>query len=94
MDNGRDVALDAEAQGGAHGRRPILACSLFFPSIAPFLSTGSYGQKGAETKTDSLWEIYVKEAESRDKSLMETWISAMDSVILFVRLQSTPSGAR
>jgi hypothetical protein len=34
---------------------------------------------------DTLWSIYVREAESHNRALMETWRDDMNSIIIFVR---------
>jgi len=43
--------------------------------------TEEYDERAAK-----FWSVYVAEAESHDKALVETWKDDMEGIIIFVRL--------
>jgi Family of unknown function (DUF6535) len=41
-----------------------------------------------DERATKLWSVYVEEAESHDKALIETWKDDMEGIIIFVRVVS------
>ncbi len=39
-----------------------------------------------DERATKFWSVYVQEAESHDKALIETWKDDMEGIIIFVRL--------
>lgn len=39
-----------------------------------------------DERAAKFWSVYVEEAESHDKALIETWKDDMEGIIIFVRL--------
>ena len=47
-------------------------------------NTGEEPLKDYDARASPLWSVYMKEAESHDKALIETWKDDMEGVIIFV----------
>jgi hypothetical protein len=58
------------------------------PSEAPIVLSDTHESHDAEEYDDraaKFWSVYVEEAESHDKALVETWKDDMEGIIIFVR---------
>jgi hypothetical protein len=44
-----------------------------------------------DERATKLWSVYMEEAESHDKALIETWKDDMEGIIIFVRVLSHQS---
>jgi hypothetical protein len=50
------------------------------------VSDGVTDSSAAEAPAAKLWAVYVSEAEKYDRSLVESWKSDMEGMLIFVRL--------
>ncbi|KAF8798252.1 hypothetical protein BYT27DRAFT_7264845 [Phlegmacium glaucopus] len=48
------------------------------------MSTDNQLQEDFDSRADTLWSIYNKEAECYDRALMETWKDNMDTIVIFM----------
>jgi hypothetical protein len=58
------------------------------PSEAPIVLSDKREDHDAEEydeRAAKFWSVYVEEAESHDKALVETWKDDMEGIIIFVR---------
>lgn len=46
------------------------------------------GEPADDSAAAKLWAVYVSEAEKYDKSLVESWRSDMEGILIFVRCSS------
>jgi len=43
-----------------------------------------------DERAAQFWSVYVEEAESHDKALVETWKDDMEGILIFVRIPLSP----
>jgi len=58
------------------------------PNEAPIVPNDTHNSHDAEEydeRAAKFWSVYVDEAESHDKALVETWKDDMEGILIFVR---------
>ncbi|KAI0056825.1 hypothetical protein BV25DRAFT_1536384 [Artomyces pyxidatus] len=89
MANIEEKQADASSPGesgridGVAGRYAFEANAAEIPDHATHDGAEEYDERAAK-----LWSVYVEEAESHDKALIETWKDDMEAIIIFAGLYS------
>lgn len=52
---------------------------------SPVVPTESHDTDEYDERAAKFWSVYIQEAESHDKALIETWKDDMEGIIIFVR---------
>lgn len=86
------VVLAGEKDGSEKPAPAVTGESDGHPSEAPIVLGDTHEAHDAahdaeeyDERAAKFWSVYVEEAESHDKALVETWKDDMEGIIIFVR---------